>query len=84
MTDEKYVITVKIERVVHDQPAADGSVCRTCKARQPCRCLPPKAAERKVDTVASVVVTAATLDASARKAKAHIDAEMVDYSGGQP
>lgn len=64
MTGDKYVVTVKVERVVREQAAQLG--------------LPTS--ERKVDTVASVIVTADDLVGAIRKAKAHLDAEGQDLA----
>jgi len=52
----------------------------TTRARcvQPCQHTTTASGDRKVDTVASVIVTADTVLGAGRKAKAHIDAELAD------
>jgi len=77
---EKYVVTVKIERVERDE--VPMSICRC--SQKPCHHGQVKvpAGDRKVDTVASIVVTSDTIIAAGMKAKAHIDAEL-DHAPAQ-
>ena len=73
---EKFVVKVIVERVVRDVVSVPVSGCRcggTCS-----RCINNKVegTERKVDTVASVTVTASDIPEAVRKAKLHLEAEV--------
>ncbi len=74
MTGDKFVVKVTIERVVRE-PVATGQL-----GDRRVQITPP-ATERKVDTVASVVVTADDLHAAIQKAHAHLVAEDPSAAG---